>query len=108
MQPQPIPAQLAQPMPPALPPSIKIVPEIPEHVSGAQIDIPEEIVELFRTRADSNIRLLDANSKKLIEIVPADGTTRTLSVTADPGTVLEFQAFADGDLVGTAFVTADN
>jgi hypothetical protein len=99
--------RLTPPPPPPLPSPIKVaVGSLPENTTGMQIEFPPELVELFKTRSNANVRLIDPSTNKLLEIVPATADTTTLAVTADAGTIVEVQAYADGDLVGTVFATA--
>jgi hypothetical protein len=74
---------------------------------GVQLQLPPGLVESFKGGTDASIQVIDPNTKNILEIVPADGSTNSLFVMANPGTVLQFKAFVDDQLVGSGYATAE-
>jgi hypothetical protein len=85
----------------------KIVGQLANTAPGIQVVIPPDLIELFKAGASPYISIVDPIAKTTLQIVSVDGTKTSFFIDTVAGTSLEIQAYANGDLVGTAIATAE-
>ena len=89
---------------PALP-TVSIVKSL-SNTAGVAFAFPEQVSRRFTSHSAGYLKIIDATSGKLLQIYHAEPAISSLNLTAPLNTVLEIEAYADGELIGTAIGTA--